>query len=69
MPSIIKQLIDSKKAVTMIAGAIVAIAGRFGFDIDAASLAVVLSPFVVYIYSQGRVDEAKHNAEAVQASK
>lgn len=67
--SILKQLIDSKKAVTMIAGALVAIAGKFGFNVDATSLAVVLSPFVIYIYSQGRVDEAQHAADAAKASK
>lgn len=63
MPSILKQLIDSKKAVSMIAGVIVAIAARYGFELDAGSLAAVVSPFVIYIYSQGRVDEAKHAVE------
>lgn len=67
--NILKQLIDSKKAVAMLAGALVAIAGRFGFEIDAESLAVVVAPFVVYIYSQGRVDEAKHAVELARLSK
>lgn len=66
---VLKQLIDSKKAVAMIAGALVAIGGKFGFNIDATSLAAVVSPFVIYIYSQGRVDEAMHAAEAAKATK
>ena len=63
MLSTFKKLIDSKKAVSMIAGVIVAIAARYGFDLDAASLAAVVSPFVMYIYAQGRVDEAKASAQ------
>ena len=61
--NVLKQLIDSKKAVSMIAGVIVAIAARYGFELDAASLAAVVSPFVMYIYAQGRVDEAKAAAK------
>ena len=46
--------LTSKKAIAGIAGAIVALAARWGLELPADELAAVLSPIIIYIVAQGR---------------
>ena len=51
--------LTSKKAIAGIAGAIVALAARWGLELPADELAAVLSPIIIYIVAQGRADRGK----------
>ena len=48
-----------KKISAMIAGVIVAFALRYGIDLDAGSVAAVISPILAYLIGQGTADGGK----------
>lgn len=48
-----------KKLSAMLAGVIVAFALRYGIDLDAGSVAAVISPILAYLIGQGIADGGK----------
>lgn len=50
------RLVDSRKAVVAIAGAISAGALRLGWDVDSDTVGLVLTPIVGYVVGQGIAD-------------
>ena len=63
MLNLIKQLVTSKKAIAMIAGVIVALAARYGLELDPVSVGTILSPIVAYIIGQGMADKGQAAAQ------
>ena len=58
----LKALLDmvaSKKAISAIAGVIVAFALKYGLELDTESVAAVISPIIAYILGQGVADFGK----------
>lgn len=53
-------LLGSKKAVMAIFGAVAAGLMRLGLDVDAETVALVLSPVLTAILGQGIADVSKH---------
>lgn len=66
---VIKELLRSKKFVTSIIATVVAVLGTFGFHVDEASLAMVLSPFLAFIVGQGIADTGKEKAKTEEKIK
>ena len=56
MPSVISELLRSKRFVVLVAGTIAALAAKAGLDINTEALAVILAPVVAYILGQSHVD-------------
>lgn len=52
-------LLKSKKFQAALAGLIVAIAGKFGLELDETALLAILSPILVYIAGQAVADLGK----------
>jgi hypothetical protein len=63
MKDLISALANSKKFMAAIIGLIVGIAGKFGFNLDPATVGILVAPFVAYIAGQGIADNGKHAAE------
>jgi len=63
MPTVIKDLLGSKKFLVSFVAVLVWILGRFGFHIDEEALLTVLSPFYAYILAQGVADHGKEAAK------
>ena len=57
-----KALLKSKKFLMAILGVAVAIAARFGLNLDTAALYAVVSPIIAYIIGQGLADTGKEKA-------
>lgn len=55
----LKEMIGSKKALAAITGVIVALAARYGLELETEAVAAIVSPIVAYILSQGYVDRGK----------
>jgi hypothetical protein len=55
----IRSMASSKKAVSAAAGVIVAVALKWGLELDTESVAAVISPIVAYILGQGIADFGK----------
>ena len=62
MGKAIKDMFGSKKAIAMIVGLIVSIAGKVGLDLPTEDLTAVLSPVLAYILGQGVADVGKEKA-------
>lgn len=62
-----KRWASSTKAQAAIVALVVALASRFGFNLDAGTVATVISPLLLYILGQGMADLGKE-AAAVQAA-
>jgi hypothetical protein len=62
-------LFTSKKFLAVLAAIVVYIAGRFGFDVDPASLDRIFAALMVYVGAQGIADHGKSAAEIEAASK
>lgn len=68
MPSIVKDLLLSKKFVVALLTAIVAGAAHFGFNVDLTSILTVATPFMVYIGAQGWADSGKEKSKVEGAT-
>ncbi len=64
----IKELFGSKKFLVMLAGLVVYLAGRFGFDIDHDALDRIIALVAAYITGQGIADAGKSAAQVTAAS-
>ncbi len=62
MLSAIKGMLQSKKAVAMVGGVLVGLAGKVGLNLPAEELTAVLSPILAYILGQGVADAGKEKA-------
>ena len=63
MGTAIADLLKSKKALTAIAGVIIAIAAKAGLDMSTDELMPILSPLMAYIVGQGIADHGKERAK------
>ena len=54
------EMLASKKALSALAGVIVAFALRYGLELDTETVIAVISPIVAYILGQGWADIGKH---------
>ena len=63
MKNAIKDMLESKKAVAMIAGLVVSFAAKYGLELPTAELTAVLSPVLAYILGQGVADAGKEKAK------
>ncbi len=48
-----------KKLAAALAAVIVAAVSRWGLELDSQDVAILITPFVIYVYSQGRADQGK----------
>ena len=62
MLSAIKGMLESKKAVAMVGGVLVGLAGKVGLNLPTEELTAVLSPILAYILGQGVADAGKEKA-------
>lgn len=60
-------LLASKKFLTAVVAFIVAVAGKFGFDLDEATVMALISPFLILIPGQGIADIGKEKAKVEAA--
>ena len=58
----LKQMLQSKKAIAMIGGIIVAAAGHIGLDLPPEDVTGLLAPVLAYIVGQGVADHGKEKA-------
>jgi hypothetical protein len=63
MKQALLDLFTSKKFLAVLAAIIVYVAGRFGFDVDPASLDRIFAALMVYVGAQGIADHGKSAAE------
>ena len=63
---VLKDMLGSKKAVAMIAGLIVSVAGKYGLELPIEELTALLSPILAYIVGQGLADVGKERAKLGQ---
>ena len=59
----LKELFSSKKFIAALISAVIAIAGKYGFQIDEATLYLFMGPFITYIVGQGIADHGKNTPE------
>ena len=62
MSTALKQMSQSKKAIAMMVGVIVALGGHFGCDLTPNEVTTILSPVLAYIVGQGVADHGKEKA-------
>lgn len=55
----IKKMLGSKKALAALAGVVVALAAKAGFDLDTEAVLAIVSPVIAYILGQGAADFGK----------
>ncbi len=67
MKATLIDLFTSKKFLAALTAVVVYVAGRFGFDVDTATLDRILAAILVYIGAQGIADQGK-SAELVRAA-
>lgn len=65
----LKGLLSSKKSIAMIAGAIVSIVGKIGFDLPVEVVASVVGLVAAYVVGQGMADWGKEAAKVSEAMK
>ena len=58
----LKDMMRSKKAIAMIVGLVVSLAGKYGLEIPTEELTALLSPLLAYILGQGLADIGKERA-------
>ena len=63
MGTALADLFKSKKALTAIAGVIIAIAAKAGLEISTEELMPILAPLMAYIVGQGIADHGKERAK------
>lgn len=63
----IKEMLASKKALTMILSALVWVLGRFGLDLDVAEILPVVAPMWAYVLGQGLADIGKSKSQVEAA--
>ena len=63
MGTAIADLLKSKKALTAIAGVIIAIGAKAGLDLSTDELMPILTPLMAYIVGQGIADHGKERAK------
>ncbi len=68
MSKAIKDMLGSKKAIAMIVGLVVSVAGKVGLDLPTEDLTAVLSPVLAYILGQGVADVGKEKAQVEQGA-
>jgi len=61
--TVLKDLLSSKKFVAMLVAIAVFVAGRFGLDVDPATLDHVFAAILVYVGAQGVADHGKEAAK------
>jgi acid phosphatase family membrane protein YuiD len=61
--TVLKDLLSSKKFVAMLVAIAVFVAGRFGLDVDPATLDHVFAALLVFIGAQGIADHGKEAAK------
>lgn len=59
MVNALKNLLTSKKFLTMVAGLVVSFAARKGLNLDETEVAGIVALFVAYIFAQGQADKGK----------
>lgn len=59
----VKEVLSSKKAIMAITSGLAAGAARLGWNVDAETVGLFLSPFVAYIIGQGVADHGKGAAQ------
>ena len=68
MGTAIADLLKSKKALTAIAGVIVALGAKAGLNISTQELMPILAPLMAYIVGQGIADHGKERAKIENSS-
>lgn len=68
MKATLIDLFTSKKFIAALAAIIVYIAGRFGFNVDPATLDRILAALLVYVGAQGIADNGKSAAQVSAAA-
>jgi len=68
MKSTLLDLFTSKKFLAALAAVVIYVAGRFGFDVDAAALDRIFAAFLVYVGAQGIADNGKAAAQIAAAT-
>ena len=63
MGKAIADLFRSKKALTAIAGVVVALAAKIGWEVSTDELMPILAPLMAYIVGQGIADHGKERAK------
>lgn len=63
MRKALADLCRSKKALTALAGTLVALAAKLGWDVSPDELMPILSPLMAYIVGQGIADHGKERAK------
>ena len=61
-------MLQSKKAIAMLAGIIVAGLGHIGLELTPEEVTGILAPVLAYIVGQGVADHGKEKARMEQAS-
>ncbi len=62
MKKAIFQMFQSKKAIAMLVGLVVAVGGHLGLNLDPDALTTILAPVLAYIVGQGVADHGKEKA-------
>lgn len=62
MKAVVFELLSSKKFLTAVGAGIVWVAGRWGFNIDPATLDHIFAALLVYVGAQGAADVGKSAA-------
>jgi len=61
--SVLKSMLASKKFCATIAGVVITIAGKIGFDLPAETTNQVIALIASYVVGQGVADHGKHRNE------
>ena len=68
MGNALKQMFQSKKAIAMMGGIVVALAGHIGLDLPPEAVTGILTPVLAYIVGQGVADHGKEKARMEQGN-
>lgn len=68
MPSIIKELLLSKKFITALFTAAGSVTAYFGWNVDPTALLVMMTPFLIYIGAQGWGSDAGKEQAKINAA-
>ena len=60
-----KALLTSRKFIAMLAGIVVSLAARYGFNLPEREVAGIIGLFIAYILAQGQADKGKEAARVV----
>lgn len=69
MKQALLEMLSSKKFLAMIGGVVIAVAGRYGFNIDPAVLDRIEYGVIAYVAAQGIADHGKSAVLATIADK